>query len=172
MKTCPKCGSKKSLKEFYKRKTGLRAGEHYNLCNSCHRRRGVEYYAKNKTHLLPFARRWKQEWRLKLKALIYLIKKKPCADCKKSFEPWLMEFDHVSGVKLDHVGDLVGKAVSLKRVLKEISKCVLVCVLCHRKRTHERGWKEKFVAIRQYAEKNKKEILSMMPLGCDGSTSR
>jgi transposase len=47
-----------------------------------------------------------------------------------------MDFDHVRGEKRFSISKMVGR----KRldVLKEIEKCDVVCVLCHRTRTHNR----------------------------------
>jgi hypothetical protein len=64
-------------------------------------------------------------------------KSHPCMDCKKTFPWWIMELDHVRGVKkfaLSKAGTRREEAVR-----EELAKCNLVCPNCHRIRTHIRG---------------------------------
>jgi hypothetical protein len=68
------------------------------------------------------------------RAVVSILKEKPCRDCEKSFPPCCMDFDHVRGQKFKGVGQMVGQH-SLPVILSEISKCDLVCACCHRVRT-------------------------------------
>lgn len=70
------------------------------------------------------------------RALIDEIKSRPCADCKCSFPPYVMEFDHARGQKCFEIGN--NKYVALDRILEEAKKCDVVCSNCHAIRTHER----------------------------------
>jgi len=63
---------------------------------------------------------------------------KPCTDCGQVLEPSCMDYDHVSGDKTAHVSRMVMDNTPKERILKEIDKCELVCVLCHNFRTQER----------------------------------
>jgi hypothetical protein len=47
-----------------------------------------------------------------------------------------MDFDHVSGDKVDDVCRLMFDTGKWERILTEIAKCELVCANCHRIRTH------------------------------------
>lgn len=49
-----------------------------------------------------------------------------------------MDYDHVRGVKIDNVSRFLKNNASLDKIKDEISKCDLVCCLCHNKRTHDR----------------------------------
>jgi hypothetical protein len=49
-----------------------------------------------------------------------------------------MDFDHVSGDKLDDICGMRMRAVSREAIAIEIAKCELVCATCHRARTHAR----------------------------------
>jgi len=60
----------------------------------------------------------------------------PCLDCDKTFPPYVMEFDHVRGVKRHNIGKMANH--SRERVLAEIEKCELICCVCHRIRSHAR----------------------------------
>jgi hypothetical protein len=70
--------------------------------------------------------------------MINQFKRRPCADCGGEFPPYLMDFDHVSGAKLDNICGMRMRTVSREAILAEIQKCEVVCATCHRARTHAR----------------------------------
>jgi len=70
--------------------------------------------------------------------------KTPCVDCGINYPYYVMDFDHVRGVKHANVMELVS-TLSKKRIDQEIAKCEIVCSNCHRIRTH----------IRKMAKRNK-----------------
>lgn len=59
---------------------------------------------------------------------------KPCVDCGVIYPPYVLDFDHVTGEKIDRVSRLV-QTSSIERIQEEIDKCVLRCANCHRERT-------------------------------------
>ena len=61
----------------------------------------------------------------------------PCIDCKISYPYYVMDFDHVRGVKHKNVSELIS-TLSKKKIDLEIAKCEIVCSNCHRIRTHMR----------------------------------
>lgn len=61
----------------------------------------------------------------------------PCVDCGINYPYYVMDFDHVRGVKHANVMELVS-TLSKKRIDQEIAKCEIVCSNCHRIRTHMR----------------------------------
>lgn len=61
----------------------------------------------------------------------------PCMDCKKQYPYYVMDFDHVRGVKQKNVSELIS-TLSKKKIDLEIAKCEIVCSNCHRIRTHLR----------------------------------
>jgi len=63
--------------------------------------------------------------------------KTPCIDCGINYPYYVMDFDHVRGVKHANVMELVS-TLSKKRIDQEIAKCEIVCSNCHRIRTHMR----------------------------------
>lgn len=65
------------------------------------------------------------------------IKSKPCTDCKVSYPPYVMHFDHIGSDKVANIAYLMDHA-SWEVILLEIAKCELVCANCHAVRTHER----------------------------------
>ena len=71
----------------------------------------------------------------KFRDKIWEIKSVPCMDCKRSFHPVSMDFDHRENKELK-----LSRApyLSWSKVLEEIKKCDIVCSNCHRVRTLER----------------------------------
>ena len=134
MRICRKCLLEKSLSEFYRRKSGERASKYYSKCKLCMKVRGRDYYHKNHDRQLALALlRRKKSYHLK-RAVINKLKEKPCADCKRSYPYYAMDFDH--NTKQDKLGDIAHMlSFSIETIKKEISKCDLVCANCHRIRT-------------------------------------
>src|SRR6266851_610304 len=66
------------------------------------------------------------------------FKRRPCADCGGEFPPFLMDFDHVTGDKLDDICGMRMRTVGRDAIQAEIDKCEVVCATSHRWRTHLR----------------------------------
>ncbi len=66
------------------------------------------------------------------------LKKSPCVDCGKSYPFYVMHFDHLRDKKRG-LSDM--KTASKETILKEVSKCELVCANCHAERTYQRSTK-------------------------------
>lgn len=60
----------------------------------------------------------------------------PCADCHQSYPYYVMDFDHVRGVKTEGLARI--NLLGMRRIMDEIDKCDLVCANCHRRRTAHR----------------------------------
>lgn len=63
-------------------------------------------------------------------------KSAPCMDCKKIYNPAVMQFDHVRGKNFQISLQIYNK--SLSALEKEIELCDLVCANCHALRTFYR----------------------------------
>lgn len=73
-------------------------------------------------------------------ALVRDAKDMPCADCGQSFPHYVMDFDHVRGVKVNSVSQMTrSNRYTLEQIADEIAKCEVVCANCHRVRTHGRN---------------------------------
>ena len=68
----------------------------------------------------------------------YKLNNSICTDCKISWPPHMLDFDHLSNKKFSISGKGV-KDNSLESVIKEIQKCEIVCANCHRHRTYMRS---------------------------------
>lgn len=61
----------------------------------------------------------------------------PCADCKLNYPYYVMQFDHVTGVKVGGIAEFVANR-QFKKAWEEIEKCEIVCSNCHAIRTFSR----------------------------------
>jgi len=82
----------------------------------------------------------KRQYRQKIKQYIIDIKSATaCHDCGIHWPFYVMQFDHVTGIKefdLWRAGDSI---CSLTRINQEIAKCEIVCANCHAIRTYKRN---------------------------------
>jgi hypothetical protein len=146
---CSKCGNPGEFRPGSRqcRKCERDYSAAYNASNMDKR---AEYYRSNKARIqitMPDLKRSRKAWR---HAEINKIKSVPCAGCGKSFPPYIMDFDHrdPSGKRYE-INYLVNKDFSWPSVLEEISKCDVVCVCCHRRKTQKNDssdWRSRFVA--------------------------
>ena len=72
-----------------------------------------------------------------MRELVEFHRNQPCADCRGRFPTYVMEFDHVMGVKRANVGS-ISKFKSYKALQDEIERCEVVCANCHRVREFKR----------------------------------
>lgn len=72
--------------------------------------------------------------------VIEYLKEHPCVDCGET-DPIVLDFDHVRGVKRQHVTYMISHQWGKQSVLDEIEKCDVRCANCHRRRTAQtQGW--------------------------------
>lgn len=74
------------------------------------------------------------------------FKNRPCADCLKSYPPYVMDFDHLPGFSKrftisQYIRENGHKPNARALLAAEIAKCQPVCANCHRERTHKRAVK-------------------------------
>ena len=70
------------------------------------------------------------------KKYVDALKSAPCTDCGKPFPTDAMDFDHVNGVKLANISDLLDAPRAVLDA--ELAKTELVCANCHRIREMNR----------------------------------
>lgn len=70
--------------------------------------------------------------------LVREAKSVPCADCGGHYPYYVMEFDHVRGVKKFRISRANTHTHSLGVLRTEIAKCEVVCANCHHIRTWSR----------------------------------
>lgn len=131
-KTCSKCGEPRPATRSYfdfSIRDGLSAS-----CKCCRRKTGKSHYEANKEKYFEAAERRRQE----VAAFIRSLKDQPCSDCGRKFPHYVMDFDHREGKSVNLSHPRV-KRWGKERILREASKCDVVCANCHRIRTYERG---------------------------------
>lgn len=116
---CTKCKSSKLQSEFYRR------GKDYRRqCKEC-----CKTYARQ-----PDSRAKVSEWRRRCKLKLIEHHGGQCVDCGYIGPPYQFEFDHREPSEKAFAISRYAKGYDA--LLEESLKCDLVCVRCHRQRTH------------------------------------
>jgi hypothetical protein len=71
------------------------------------------------------------------KMLSDIKEKSGCVDCLETYPYYILDFDHVYGVKVANISQMLNN-FSLEDIMKEVAKCEIVCSNCHRERTFNR----------------------------------
>jgi hypothetical protein len=138
MRRCLKCGNLRS--EFYKNGSGLQR-----YCKLCAKESAKLSYQTNKERVIE---RTKNQVERK-KAFVSTLKNKPCVDCGRILPSWAMHFDHIQD-KVEGLSRMATNNRTHEKILAEVDKCDLVCVLCHRDRTTRRT--KYFISTPEYEE--------------------
>ena len=99
------------------------------------RLQGQDYYQRNKEKINLRVKNYKKKETLEFQKL---KEDNPCFDCGIYYPYYVMDFDHVTGIKTANVSKLACSGQT-KKLYVEISKCELVCSNCHRFRTWRRN---------------------------------
>lgn len=91
-----------------------------------------QYYFDNKERFKETCTRERNQ-----KFVKEYLRTHPCVDCGNS-DIRVLDFDHVRGIKLKGIAQMVSDRMSLKLIEAEILKCDIRCANCHRIVTHER----------------------------------
>jgi hypothetical protein len=94
-----------------------------------------DWYHKNKDSISKKRKQNKQE--SKRWVYNYKLRHSVCAECKVSYPPHILDFDHIKD-KSFGISRALQLGTSLEKIKKEIAKCEIVCSNCHRQRTYER----------------------------------
>lgn len=131
MKRCNTCDKPKKLDDFHKKSSS--PDGHSNKCKCCQKEYQVQHYATNGDRIYQN----NLDRRIYLAQEVDKLKDLPCIDCGIKYEPFCMDFDHLSN-KMMTISKMIHETFSLERIMEEIAKCELVCVLCHKNRTYQR----------------------------------
>jgi len=88
------------------------------------------WYLANRDKVIEKKRRKRD----RLREHVRRLKEQPCADCGVAYPYYVMDFDHVRGVKLADIHELVLRNATT-RLMAELEKCDVVCANCHRIRS-------------------------------------
>lgn len=155
-KVCSGCEINKELNKFSLRYKNGKAVGYQSWCKSCTKtykskwRLGYKkrYNSLRKGKFGGKKRNIRRERLLrtaKRRKFVWDLKRKPCADCERSYPPWIMDFDHREGeTKLYNVSQLwKSRKSSWARLKAEVAKCDVICANCHRQRTYDRDLKRR-----------------------------
>ena len=130
LQECSLCLEPKPLDDFHR---SSRDGRQ-RWCKACRREYDSAYHSRTK----PVRLAQKAEAKIARLAWLYEQKSKPCLDCRRTFHPSAMQFDHLPGCeKVRDVSTLVMRGC-MTMARAEILKCDLVCANCHAVRTYLR----------------------------------
>lgn len=148
MKTCSTCEVPKPLEDFGKR---ARSPDGFNPeCKVCANGRNKRYYQSDHNGRRSKIREATIEniRQNRIRIYAYLLQH-PCVDCQED-NPFLLEFDH----QRDKQG-LISQMhkCSWSRIKREIAKCEVRCVRCHRLKTaKDFGWGKLLDEAREMVE--------------------
>lgn len=120
----------------------LATGERQGHCRQCHAAYRREHYLRNRaTYIRREVARIKA-YREQNRALIReYLRSHPCVDCGES-DVVLLEFDHRNPAEKTGYVTLLAVRKPWGRVVAEIAKCDVRCVVCHRRRTaRQMNWR-------------------------------
>ena len=145
MKLCNNCKVIKPLTEFsFQNKS---KNQYATFCKKCHSEKyDIPRYKVNPKFFKEKNTAYKNETRRKYFEYIKTLK---CENC--GFNDWrCLEFNHRDpATKYKNVSDMVARH-SFENVLKEISKCSVLCANCHRIETcKQRGWFSDFNRVEE-----------------------
>lgn len=129
-KVCTKCNVEQDEILFGWRKRGVSRHEQ---CKSCKAKHNKSYYKRHSAKLKVESRKRRLERQNHNQEALYrYLLAHPCIECGES-EPILLEFDHL-GDKSNGIANMIAHQ-SWDTIELEISKCQVLCVVCHRFKT-------------------------------------
>lgn len=132
-KLCRKCNTVKPVSLFSRRKFKTKIG-YQPYCKKCNSILMKELYDKGPRKRQ--VRAWNRKKRKFLKGLAISYKlKKGCKICGYNKNPYALDFHHLNS-KSEDISRLVGFGTSEKRLMEEMSKCIVLCANCHRELHH------------------------------------
>lgn len=97
--------------------------------------RARERVPTDKRAMVAAAKRDDRDGRRKI---YHAMKSAPCADCRQTFDPVCMDFDHRGEEAKLFTISRMALSIGLDKLRAEVAKCDLVCANCHRLRTKNR----------------------------------
>jgi hypothetical protein len=145
LKRCTRCGETKSPSEFPLIRRG--GNKRQSWCRACFAVVNAAYYARNhdreKARLVMQVTRRRAENRRNI--IAYLLAH-PCVECGER-DIVVLEFDH-RDEKIADISTYANSGRTWPTILKEIEKCDVRCVNCHRRATARRTVGSKRAAVR------------------------
>lgn len=138
---CSKCEEEKLLDEFFFR--NKKTGKRHSQCKKCSRegRKSKEHYEKYKEQYAARNKRRRERLLIEnVEQLLKYLNEHPCVDCGET-DYLVLEFDHLIREEKEYGISKMMTNYSWDKILKEITKCEVVCSNCHKRRTAKQfGW--------------------------------
>lgn len=133
MKQCSGCKRVLPVTEFFFKSRD--AGTRHSLCKECNNIYCREHYRKNSAQYREYHYVNSARYRLRnQQRLCEYLGNHACVDCGEA-DPMVLEFDHMRGIKVRNISEMVRGKFSWGRILEEIEKCEVRCANCHRRKT-------------------------------------
>lgn len=142
-KTCTGCGQERDAEKDFSWKYKDR-GIRNTRCKFCQSEVSKEHYKQNKqSYMARIHARDDLVIADNRRRLVAYFATHPCVDCGQA-DLRVLEFDHVRGKKSSDISRMLLIGCSWPTIEKEIAKCEVRCVNCHRIKTCERGgfWRD------------------------------
>ena len=160
-KRCGKCRQELPLDAFNRAGKGR---QHW--CRECFR---AYFRERGAVHLAQVKQGVAQRRRKARQFVVDHLRDHPCVDCGER-DLVVLEFDHLRD-KVDHLSRLVTGGASEEKLLREMEKCEVVCVNCHRRRTARRRGtlrhrldEERLARLRPPVARNIRHVLQILAL--------
>ena len=130
---CRVCKIEKETDNFSWSKTGIQRSTR---CKECQNTLSKKHYEKCTKKYLERDRASRKKYfdETNIKLYNYLLEH-PCVQCNES-EPLFLDFDHVVGeTKFANISAMTRSRITWEKIEKEIEKCQVLCVKCHRIKT-------------------------------------
>ena len=135
MRKCGRCGATKPLEDFAWRRKAK--GQLDTYCRPCRAAYKQEHYARNRQRYIDnAASRRSAMLAERVQFIVRYVSERGCADCGER-DPVVLEFDHLRDKEFSISSGI--RERNWDQVLREISKCEVVCANCHRRRTAQRS---------------------------------
>jgi hypothetical protein len=155
---CSRCGLAKPITAFawHTRRIGIRQ----RWCRDCHNAHKRAFYAMNRAaETARVARRRAGLVAQNSARIRAFLESNPCVDCGEN-ETIVLEFDHIADKKRD-VTRMVNSGLLWATIEREIAKCQVRCVNCHRRRTaQQQGFRDRKLGLAE----------DLVPYGDPGGT--
>lgn len=120
-RTCSHCNKRKHISDFYLSGKFTKAGKNIpsRKCKKC-----VNEIKKNRRHNI---RAWLKQYKRNSKCSICGYSK----ETHPNFSIHALEFHHPQNNKEFAIGEAAARGLAIKKIKKEIDKCVILCSRCH-----------------------------------------
>jgi protein-arginine kinase activator protein McsA len=139
MRICVLCKLNRPIEDFSYKSRSRNTRSSY--CKECNRTYQRHHYLVNHSEYRIKRDAYRHVTRDKNRSsLLAHLTSHPCVDCGEQ-DPRVLEFDHISGEKLESISQLMADSYSWTTISREIEKCEVRCANCHKRRTGSQfGW--------------------------------